>query len=145
MNGSVEACLNIWFIVDQDSKLIYRAAARAYALPGSDDDKALTLKRLAMSDYHLANHFSLSKYKTKIVDQQGQQRELPGLFNNASFEAVLPIILDTICKDLEKQFVEQPRVTSEGGSTYKLKIPKEPYYVMTYLSEDSMGRLIPRL
>jgi hypothetical protein len=143
VNAPVETCLNIWFIVDQDSNLIYRAAARAYAISGSDDDKAAILKSLSNSDFHLASHFSLSKYKTTIVDQLGQKRQLPGLFNNASFEAVLPDIIDTICKGLEQQFAEQPKVTASGGSTYKMKIPIEPYYVMTFLFEDDAGKLIP--
>ena len=141
MSSPAEACLNIWFIVDQDSRLIYRASARAYALTGTDDDKHLVLNSLAASDFHLARHFSLSKYKTTIVEAHGRQHELPGFFNDASFEALFPDILETICKGLEEEFPDQPQIRPTGSAVYKLQIPKEPYYVLTFLMEDDSGGL----
>ena len=51
---SVEACLNVWCIVDEGTGLVYRIAARAYALGCPDREKADVLKELALTDFHLA-------------------------------------------------------------------------------------------
>ena len=45
-NDSLEVCLNLWFVVDKDTRLIYRAAARVYALTGTDDEKAKILNKV---------------------------------------------------------------------------------------------------
>ena len=139
-----EVCLNIWFVADQETQLIYRAAARAYAIDGSDDYKATVLKSLAGSDYHLAKHFSLTHIKNTIVDPNGRSREVCGLFRN-SIDTLFPQILDTICKGLEEDFIFQPIITPTGPKKYKMKILADPYYVLTFIIEDDQGNLTPQV
>jgi len=100
MNDQTEVCLNIWFFVDSGTRLIYRAAARAYSLPGSDDDKGRILKSLSGSDYHMSKHFSLSKYKTNLVEPNGNMLKVDG-FPQRDLNVVFPDILDMICVGLE--------------------------------------------
>ena len=123
MSYKPEVCINLWLIVDEDSQLIYRAAARAYALIGTDEDKAQALKRLASSDFHMAKHFSLSQYKTTIVDSRGEKRQLDGLFRR-DLDINFPNILETICSELEEVFEAQLIITEQGFKKYKMKIPK---------------------
>lgn len=144
MSHKPEVCINLWLIVDEDSQLIYRAAARAYALIGTDEDKAQALKRLASSDFHMAKHFSLSQYKTTIVDSRGEKRQLDGLFRR-DLDINFPNILETICSELEEVFEAQLIITEQGFKKYKMKIPKEPYYVLTFLFENDNGELTPKL
>ncbi|HZS62493.1 MAG TPA: hypothetical protein VFA43_24720 [Gemmatimonadaceae bacterium] len=49
---------------------LYRVVARAYALGGSDADKRQTLKRLASTDFHIAEEFPdvLAPYMTTVVE-----------------------------------------------------------------------------
>lgn len=119
MVSQLEICLNIWFVVDSSSQLIYRAAARAYSIAGSDDDKNRILRSMADSDFHLSKHFSLSRYRTSVVDAKGNKEELSGFFVN-NIDSLLPDILEMICKGLEADFIEQPIVTSEGAKIYRI-------------------------
>jgi len=141
-NDSLEVCLNLWFVVDKDTRLIYRAAARVYALTGTDDEKAKILESLSGSDFHIAKSYSLSKYQTTIVDKDGKQRQLSGFFSQ-NVDTYLPDIFETVCSDLEKELPVQPFVTLEEKRTYKMEIPKEPYYVLTFLIDDDTGILKP--
>jgi hypothetical protein len=144
MNYEPEVCINIWLIADEDTQLIYRAAARGYALIGTDEDKAQILKSLASSDFHLAKQFSLSQYKTVIVDSQGEERQLVGLFVR-DLDINLPNILQTMCSELEESFEPQFIMTMQGPKKYIMKIPKEPYYVLTFIFENDNGVLTPKL
>jgi len=141
-NNSLEVCLNLWFVVDKDANLIYRALARVYALAGADEEKAKILESLSGSDFHIAKPFSLSKYKTTIVDKEGKQRELSGFFSQ-NVDMFLPDIFETVCSDIEKELPAQPFVTLEENRTYKMEIPKVPYYVLTFLIDDDTGILKP--
>ena len=106
--------------------------------------KARILRSLADSDFHMAKHFSLSQCRTTIVDAQGREQHLEGIFASG-LEMNLPSILETICSDLEAAFEPQPIVVSQGVETYKMKIPRNPYYVLTFLFEDDAGVLIPKV
>lgn len=136
--NDTEVCLNVWFIVDSGTGLIYRAAARAYALSGSDNEKARILKSLSVSDFQLSKHFSLSKYKTSVVEPDGTKHSADGFFAD-SLNSLLPDVIDMICKGLEADFIAQPKVTPAGVKFYKMKIPNNPYYVSTYIYENDQG------
>jgi hypothetical protein len=135
-----ETCLSIWLIADEDTQLIYRASARAYAISGTDEDKGRILKYLSRSDYHLAKHFSLTDFKSNIIDRQGGKRQVDGIFIN-SLDTNLPRIIEIICKGLESEFSSQPILTASGCKMYKMEIPKEPLYVLTFLLENGAGEL----
>jgi hypothetical protein len=135
-----ETCVNIWLIADDDTQLIYRASARAYAISGTDDDKGRILKSLSRSDYHLARHFSLTNFKSNIIDLQGGERQVDGIFIN-SLDTNLPRIIEIICKGLESEFISQPVLTESGCKMYKQNIPREPLYVLTFLFENGAGEL----
>ena len=98
---SVEACLNVWCIVDEGTGLVYRIAARAYALECPDREKSDVLKRLSFSDFHLARELPvLSKYLTDIVDDDGRTQSATGLLPR-HVHVVFADILDMVCKELE--------------------------------------------
>src|SRR5262249_48171299 len=91
---SVEACLNVWCIIDEGTGLVYRIAARAYALGCPDHEKADVLKRLALTDFHLARELPvLSKYRTTVIDDAGRKQSATGLFPR-NVHTVFPDILD---------------------------------------------------
>lgn len=138
-----ETCLNVWCIVDEGTGMVYRIAARAYALNCPDDEKGNLLKRLAMSDFHLARELqALSKYRTEIVDDEGRVQTARGLFPD-SVHAVFPDILDGVCKELERDVPVRPIADVGNPRTYKMKFPAEPYYVLTFLVENARGELTP--
>lgn len=140
---SVEACLNVWCIVDAGRGVVYRIAARAYALDCPDGEKGDVLKRLASSDIHLARELPvLSKYRTRIIDDTGREQRVNGLFPD-DVHAVFPDILDMVCKELERDFPERPVADVANPRTFKMKFAADPYYVLTFLMENAHGELTP--
>jgi hypothetical protein len=138
---SIEACLNVWCIIDEGTGIVYRIAARAYALDGSDSVKADVLKRLASTDFHLACELSvLSKYETTIVDETGREQTVHGLFPR-HVHTVFPDMLDRICKELEREFPARPVADVKNPRAYRLKFDAAPYYVLTFLIENAEGEL----
>lgn len=144
---SPEVCVNVWCVIDEGTGLVYRILARAYALAGSDADKSQTLKRLASTDFHVADELPevLSPYTTTVVEDAGAARSAKGLYPRA-LNTVFPDILDRICKTIEKR--QPARLIADavsGPRTYRLTIPQEPYYVLTYLIEGATGDIRPYL
>jgi hypothetical protein len=140
---SVEACLNVWCIVDEGTGLVYRIAARAYALGCADHEKADVLKRLALTDVHLARELPvLSKYRTTVVNEAGREQSANGLFPR-NVHTVFPDILDMVCKELERDFPARPVADVLNPRVYKLKFIADPYHVLTFLMENAHGELSP--
>jgi hypothetical protein len=140
---SVEACLNVWCIIDEGTGLVYRIAARAYALGCPDREKADVLKQLAVTDFHLARELPvLSKYRTTIIDDAGRKQSANGLFP-ANVHTVFPDILDRVCKELERDFPARPVADVVNPRAYKLKFTADPYHVLTLLMENAQGDLAP--
>src|SRR6516225_10115462 len=103
------------------------------------------LKRLASTDFHVAVEMpdALTKYATTIVDDTGTHRSARGLFPS-NFDAVFPEVLDRICKTIEKNL--PPRLVNDairGPRTYRLAVPQEPFYVLSFLIESATGELTP--
>jgi hypothetical protein len=146
-NGSLElpeACLNIWCIVDKDTRLVYRLAARAYAIGGSDSSKRNVLKFLAHTDYHLAKELpTLKKYITTLVDANNEERTMVGGMYTSDVKMFLPDIIDRVCMELEVGFPIKAVADPDNPYTYKMKFSNQPYYVLTYLIEDAQGNLKP--
>lgn len=140
---SVEACLNVWCIVDEGTRFVYRIAARAYALECPDHEKSDVLKRLSFSDFHLARELPvLSKYRTTITDDDGRKLSATGLFP-ADVHVWFPDIFDMVCKELEREFPERPVVGVDNLRSYKMKFTADPYHVLTFLRENAKGELSP--
>jgi hypothetical protein len=140
-----EVCVNVWCVVDEGTGLVYRIVARAYALAGSDTEKGNALKRLASTDFHVAAEMPdvLAPYTTTVVDNAGTERSARGLFPS-NFNAVFPDVLDRICKSLEKNL--PTRLINDairGPKAYRLAVPQEPFYVLTFLIESATGELMP--
>jgi len=140
---SPETCLNIWCIVDETTGVVYRIAARAYVLKGPDPYKSETLKRLSSADFHLARDLPvLSKFRTRIVDGAGQEREVNGLFPS-DVNAMFANILDMVCKELEHEFPTRLVADVNKPRLYQMGFSPQPYYVLTYLIENARGDLVP--
>ena len=138
---NTEICLNVWCVVDEESNLIYRISARAYAIEGDDKTKSQILKFLAYSDYHLAKELPLlNKYQTKIISATGEELLLPGVLAQ-NFNVLFPNVLDDVCKELENNFPDKPIADTSNPRTYKMSFPENPYYVLTFLLEDKNGQL----
>lgn len=140
---SIEACLNVWCIVDEGTGFVYRIAARAYVLGCPDREKGEVLKKLASADFHLARDLQvLSKHGIRIIDDAGHERRVSGLFPS-DVNAKFPRILDMVCKELEADFPERPVADVVSPRSYKMSFTAEPYYVLTFLLESARGELAP--
>ena len=124
-------------------RLVYRIAARAYALGCPDQEKADVLKRLALTDFHLARELPvLSKYRTTVIEDGGRKQSANGLFPR-DVHTVFPDILDMVCKELERDFPARPVADVLNPRVYRLKFSADPYHVLTFLMENAQGALTP--
>lgn len=136
-----ELCVNVWCTIDQRSGLVCRIAARAYALRCSDKLKGQVLKVLARADIHLADELQLlSNFRTTIIDDAGRQLKVPGIFPD-NVDTNLPTILDMVCKELERRIPSRFVADAANPRSAKMQFGKEPYYVLTFLSENESGEL----
>jgi len=139
---SSELCINVWFIVDIETKLCYNWSIKVYNLGGDDDSKNLILKQLAETDY-------------TTVPRESFPKSFQTVFENITIEGQIPISqikfqftynLDFFLQDLEKSLPPIFEFTgnlSEKSKAIKQKIPESPLYVYTILMENEFGEIKP--
>lgn len=138
----MELVANIWPIVDEESLLIQRFAARAYAMDGEDAEIATTLKGLANSDFIIARQFPIPA-NFKFVTEHGT---LNGMVNVEGFNQHEPTIIENALRTLEseKPLLQGIGVDSENRphqNRVNVAFSKEPYIVVTFILEDRGGKL----
>jgi|SRR6185369_12028361 len=126
-----EIIVNLWYIVDNATGLIWNIAGRAYHASGTDEEKTALLKSLAVTDYPLATRLCVPE--TYNVD------EISGCCPLSELDNPSTALFEEVYRELESEL--QCRVTVADEAT--LKIPDNPLYVMTALVEDEKGVLTP--
>lgn len=136
---------NIWPIVDEQSGLIYRVLARAYALETTDNVISSTLLALAPKDYLLASAFTLPD-RFQHVTAHGTLKACLHISDYATYESV---IIEPIITQLEEQFAKLQGVCMTRGEPIGIAhIPRfgqEPYVITTFVMESLNGKLTPNL
>ncbi len=136
----MELVLNLWPIVESESKMIQRFAARAYAMDVADSVISNTLTSLATTDYILARQFPVPK-KFTLVTEHGQ---IEGLATVANFNDFQWTIIEEALRSLETDLPPSYGlgINAEGKHRHaRATFPKEPYCVRTFLIEDTAGDL----
>lgn len=126
-----EIIVNLWYIVDKATGLIWNIAGRSYHASGTDEEKKALLKSLAVMDYPLATRLRVPD--TYVVDEISCCCPLDELDNPAT------TLFEEVYRELESEMRCRITVADEDA----LKIPDNPLYVMTSLVEDENGVLTP--
>ena len=138
----MELAANLWAIVDSQSQLILRFAVRAYAMDAPDSVIASTLKSLANTDFVLARQFPVPKCFTL----QTEHGPLRGAVTVPDFNVMQATITEDALKALETEspVLQGVGVDATGKPFHRripMRFPAEPYFVVTFLIEDTAGNL----
>jgi hypothetical protein len=145
-NVQFELSANIWPVVDMQSGLIQRIAARAYALPAGNDELLSRMVRgLAATDFTLAQQYPVSK-NFILHTEHGS---LPGAVSVQGFNRSAEMILGPILRQLEDSCPAVVGISMVSGTPQgtrpELRFSETPYLVTTFLMEDLEGNLTPQL
>jgi hypothetical protein len=132
MNGQ-EIILNLWFVID-DEGLIYSLRARCYVHSGTDEEKLAFLQSSAVTDYLIAQSFSIpERFHTTII-HDGVSEMVP-MATYSGIRATVPFsaLFEDVIQEMEKQI---PKQTS-------LQVGQKPIICMTPLLGDEDGNMRP--
>ena len=138
---NAEIVVNLWYVVDKDSRLVYRLMGRAYALAGTDQQKTALLKTLARTDYLTAQQFSVPK--RFIVSSNTQTME--GFCHTRTLHENSANVFEEVFARLEKELPPLIRFVAGEGQATPATLPPNPLCVTTALIEDDNGILTPRV
>lgn len=137
---AAEICLNTWFFVD-DTGMVIRLAAKAYALTGSDDEKLSILKSLAGTDHLSATHGRVpSRYVTEVEGQK-----MPGSVPAAAIQADPLPVFDDLFTEIEKSLPQLCQAANHEYQTFRMKLVEPFIWVLTSVYESPDGQLIARI
>lgn len=143
----MELAANVWPIADNDTKIVTRFLARAYAFEASDDAIARTLEVLSATDYLLARMFRIPEHLT-LVSQFGSLR---GAVELSVFHEMLHQLVEPALMELEADYlrIQGFRYTDPEAEPVPViripRFPKEPYLVVTTVLDMDDGTLRPVL
>ena len=137
---AAEICLNTWFFVD-DTGMVIRLAAKAYALNGTDDERLSVLKSLAGTDHLSATHGRVpSRYATEVEGQ-----EMPGSVPATAIQADPLPVFDDLFTEIEKSQPQLYRAANHEYQSFTMKLVEPFLWFLTSVYESPDGQLIARV
>lgn len=137
---AAELCLNTWFFVD-DTGMVIRIAAKAYALTGSDEQKLAVLKSLAGTDHLTATQGRVPQGYLTDVDGQ----KTPGCIPAAALQTDPLPVFDELFAEIEKSLPQLYRAANGGYQPFRITLTEPFLWVMTSVYESPGGQLIARV
>ena len=138
---NTEIVVNLWYVMDADTNLVYRLAGRVYALAGTDAEKTSLLKTLSRSDYLVAETFPVPR-RFHVSNGKGQ---MDGFCFPQTLRDNLTNVYEEVFAALEKDIPARIRFIGEEAETIPLTIPQNPLCITTALVEDTNGTLTPHV
>lgn len=138
-----EVCVNLWAYVDEGTTFVNRVTGRGYILSGTDADKLATLHLLAQSDF-------LSSAWFQVPDNFSVTCELGTLTRVIEPDAlqddqILAMVFDEVYNNINETMASQIRFQHEQYTEFKMELPENPLYVLTYVVEYLDGRIEPTI
>lgn len=145
--SQMELAANVWPVFDEDTGLVLRFFARAYAIEASDSEISRTLHALAPTDFRLAQLFPVPS-TFSVTSQFGT---LQGCVTLAGFHEDQAAILAAALSKMEEGFAPLQAVSTATPDTMPMglslmpRFPAEPYVLVTSLLETRDGQLVPQI
>lgn len=136
--AATEVIMNLWCIYDQEDKLIYGLAGRAYYVSGTDDEKTALLKSLALTDYVLAKRLPVPDRFS--VELNGET--MTGFCNLNELNNPSTTLFEEMYDELQQELDSRYNGNSIDDDPDKaLVIPKNPLFLISALVEDDDGNI----
>ncbi len=135
-----EICLNCWYFTD-DTGFVFRLAAKAYALTGTDEQKLNMLQLLSASDHLTAIHDKVPDRFVLNLDGQELRGVVPAIVMQ---ENAIPYFDDLIGK-VEKALPENIRAIADQPEKFRPSLIEPILWVSTCVYEAEDGSLIAKV
>lgn len=135
-----EICLNTWFFVD-DTGVVIRIAAKAYALNGTDEQKLAVLKSLAGTDHLSATQGRVPQRYVTNVDGQST----PGCIPAAALQIDPLPVFDHLFTEIEQSLPQLYHAANYEYQPFRMKLVEPFLWIMTSVYEAPDGQLIARV
>jgi hypothetical protein len=134
-----EVVVNLWYLVDEETGLIYRLAGRAYVLAGDDEWKLSVLKALSANDHLTAQSFKVPK-RFSVPDGNGV---LEGFCSAGVLDAFPFELYEEVLEHLQATMPTQASFEGNVPKAFRMEMPEDPLCVTTALIEDRDGVIRP--
>jgi hypothetical protein len=135
-----EVILNLWYVMNKRSAVIYRLLARAYAVEGTDEQKMQVLESLAATDYLVAHEFGVPE-RFEVVSNTGKEK-LTGVARWKTDEGYVFDLFAEALEDLEKQLPVHTIIENGQEMWETMRIPDTIQFLLTPLLEDEDGNIV---
>lgn len=135
-----EICLSCWYFTD-DTGVVLRLAAKAYALTGSDEEKLSILKALSATDHLTATHATVPKRFRITVEH--------GTFEGAAPVSVLQqnaiSYFDDLIEKVMRELPDNIHATNDEPAKFRMEFIEPFLWISTCVYEAQDGSLIARV
>lgn len=133
--------VNIWFVVNIDTRLCCEWRIKPYCLSGSDEEKTAKLKELAETDHITAVQFPIRK-DCRITDGKNS---IDGVLHLSQINSEVDLNFEHYLIEAEKLLPKQVQFPydEEKRRVIRLRFDPSPLYVKTILMENLRGEVRP--
>lgn len=135
-----EICLNCWYFAD-DTGVVLRLAAKAYALIGTDKEKLAVLKSLSATDHLTATHAKVPDRFTLVTDGQKFRGAVPATVMQ---ENAIPYFDDLIEK-LVNELPQNIHAINDQPKAFRMRLAEPFLWTSTCVYEAQDGSLVARV
>jgi hypothetical protein len=135
-----EICLNCWYFGD-DTGVVLRIAAKAYALSGNDDEKLAVLKALSTTDHLTATHAKVPDRYSLSMDGQIFRGAVP----TVTMQENAIHYFDDLIEELTQNFPRNIHAIHHQPRAFQMKLTEPFLWICTYVHEAQDGSLIARV
>lgn len=130
-----EIVLNLWYVMDAETEMIYSILGRAYHLAGTEEDKLHVLRQLAVTDHVIAKIGAIPE-RFKNVTSHGEMKGavIPSILRQYENE-----IFEGLIKELDVELPLQRRLRDDQPYAKRNHISESPLRSVTCLVEDKDG------
>lgn len=131
---------NCWYYVD-DTGVVLRIAAKAYALIGTDEEKLAVLKALSASDHLTATHAKIPDRFCLTTDGQKFRGAVPAFTMQQN---AIPYF-DDLISELVQVFPQNIHAINDEPRVFRMELIEPFLWVSTCVYEEQDGSLIARV
>ncbi len=133
-----EVIMNLWCICDQDDKVIYGLAGRAYCVSGTDEEKTALLKQLALTDFGLANRMPVpDRFSVEINGEL-----MTGICSLSELNNTTTTLFKEMYEELQSEIDSRYNGSNADEKQVDMTlIPENPLFLLTALVEENDGSI----
>ena len=137
----VEVVANLWWVLDEQSGLVYRLAGRAYVMSGTEAHKISLLRALSTTDYLAAQMFQVPM---SFIVTAGEETRA-GYCLPSTIADYKEKVFAEVLEQLDKTMPLQASFTVGQEKSFRMKLPENPLCITTPLIEDEDGVIKPQV